>query len=250
MSSANPKTILFLGATGGCGLSALRRSLDAGFTCTALCRTPSKLSSILLPEKYPNLRIAQGNAHDAHVVARHLVSPLDAARFVDAVVSSIGAWFDMRKMNLEDVHVCEKGMAILLDAFKNLRQEKAISGNPRILGLSSTGISKFGRDTPFIIAPFYKGLLHVPHEDKRAMEELLFDSNEAWTVVRASFLINGNEKPSGSVRVGVEDPVKGVEQLAIGYTISREDVGRWIFENILQKNGNDDFIRKVATITY
>ncbi|EFQ27221.1 hypothetical protein CGRA01v4_04271 [Colletotrichum graminicola] len=223
MSSANPKTVLFLGATGGCGLSALRRSLDAGFTCIALCRTPSKLASILLPEQYPNLRIAQGNAHDADVVARHLVSPLDATRF---------------------------GMAVLLDAVRKLRAEKGVSGNPRVLGLSSTGISKFARDTPFIIAPLYKGLLHVPHEDKRAMEELLFASNEAWTVVRASFLTNGKEQPSGAVRVGVEDPVKGVEQLAIGYSISREDVGRWIFENVLQKDGNDEFVRKVATITY
>ncbi|KAK1986105.1 hypothetical protein LZ30DRAFT_685676 [Colletotrichum cereale] len=250
MSSANPKTLLFLGATGGCGLSALRRSLDAGLTCIALCRTPSKLASVLLPEQYPNLHIAQGNAHEAHVVARHVVSPLDASRFVDAVVFSIGSGFDMRKMNLEDVHVCEKGMAVLLGAVKRLRAEKGVSGNPRILGLSSTGISKFGRDTPFIIAPLYKGLLHTPHEDKRAMEELLFASNEAWTVVRASLLTNGKEQPSGAVRVGVEDPLKGVEQLAIGYTISREDVGRWIFENVLRKDGNDEYVRKVATVTY
>ncbi|KAK2037466.1 NAD(P)-binding protein [Colletotrichum somersetense] len=250
MSSAHPKTILFLGATGGCGLSALRRSLDAGFTCIALCRTPSKLASILLPEQYPNLRIAQGNAHDADAVARHLVSPMDPTRFVDVVVSSIGAWFGMRKMNFEDVHVCEKGMVILLDALGKLRAEKRVSGNPCILALSTTGISKFARDTPFIIAPLYKGLLHVPHEDKRAMEELLFASNESWTVVRPSLLTNGKEQPSSAVRVGIEDPVKGVEQLAIGYTISREDVGRWIFENVLQKDGNNEFVRKVVTITY
>ncbi|KAK2055312.1 hypothetical protein LY76DRAFT_578396 [Colletotrichum caudatum] len=224
MSSAHPKTILFLGATGGCGLSALRRSLDAGFTCIALCRTPSKLASVLLPEQYPNLlRIAQGNAHDANDVARHLVSPMDPTCF---------------------------GMVTLLGALGKLRAEKRVSGNPRILALSTTGISKFARDTPLIIAPLYKGLLHVPHEDKRAMEQLLFASNESWTVVRPSFLTNGKEQPSGAVHVGVEDPVKGVEQLAIGYTISREDVGRWIFENLLQKDGSDEFVRKVATVTY
>ncbi|KAK1963496.1 hypothetical protein LY78DRAFT_683251 [Colletotrichum sublineola] len=238
MSPANPKTILFLGATGGCGLSALRRSLDAGFTCIALCRTPSKLASVLLPEQYPNLRIAQGNAHEAHVVARHLVSPLDPTPA------------SLTPSSPPLAHGSTCGMAVLLDALKNLRTEKGVSGNPRILGLSSTGISKFGRDTPLLIAPLYKGLLHVPHEDKRAMEELLFASNEAWTVVRASLLTNGKEQPPGAVRVGLEDPSKGVEQLAIGYTISREDVGRWIFENVLQKDGNDEFVRKVATITY
>ncbi|KAK6206391.1 hypothetical protein QIS74_13562 [Colletotrichum tabaci] len=250
MSSANAKSVLFLGATGGCGLSALRRSLDAGFTCIALCRTPSKLTSVLPSEKYPNLRVEQGNAHEAGDVARHVVSPLDPTRFVDAVVSSIGAWFDMRKMNLEDVHVCEKGMAVLLDVIKNLRTEKGVSGSPRIIGLSSTGISKFGRDTPLLVAPLYKGLLHTPHEDKRAMEELLFASNEAWSVIRASFLTNGKEQPSGAVRVGIEDPVEGVEELAIGYSIAREDVGKWIFENVLQKDGNDGFVRKVVTVTY
>ncbi|GJC91191.1 fungal specific transcription factor domain-containing protein [Colletotrichum higginsianum] len=164
MSSANAKSVLFLGATGGCGLSALRRSLDAGFTCIALCRTPSKLTSVLPSE--------------------------------------------------------------------------------------NTGISKFGRDTPLLVAPLYKGLLHTPHEDKRAMEELLFASNEAWSVIRASFLTNGKEQPSGAVRVGIEDPVEGVEELAIGYSIAREDVGKWIFENILQKDGKDGFVRKVVTVTY
>ncbi|WYZ33778.1 hypothetical protein EsH8_I_000054 [Colletotrichum jinshuiense] len=244
------KTVLFLGATGGCGLSALRRSLDAGFTCIALCRTPSKLTSVLSPEKYPNLRVEQGNAHDTQFVAQHLISPFDSARLVDAVVFSIGAWFELRKMNLGDTHVCEKGMTVLLDAIKSLRAEKNITGSPRIVGLSSTGISKFGRDTPLVVAPIYKGLLHTPHEDKRAMEELMIVSGEAWTVLRASFLTNGNEQPEGAVRVGIEDPVKGVEELAIGYSISREDVGKWIFENILQKDGKDKYVKKVATVTY
>ncbi|TDZ59694.1 hypothetical protein CTRI78_v005127 [Colletotrichum trifolii] len=246
----SPKTIFFLGATGGCGLSALRRSLDAGFTCIALCRTPSRLTSILSPEKYPNLHVVQGNAHDSDVVAKCLVSPRDATRFVDVVVSTIGAWFDMSKMNLEDVHVCETGITVLLDTIKTLRTEKNVWGNPRVIGQSSTGISKFGRDTPHVVTPFYKMLLHTPHEDKRRLEEILSSSDEDWTVVRASWLTNGREEPGDAVRVGVEDPVKGVEKLAIGYSISREDVGKWIFESILKGNGNDRFIRKVATVTY
>ncbi|KAF9874352.1 fungal specific transcription factor domain-containing protein [Colletotrichum karsti] len=244
------KTILFLGATGGCGLSALRRSLDAGFTCIALCRTPSKLTSVLSAETYPELHVVQGNAHDAEAIAKCLVLPHDATRFVDVVVSTIGAWFEMSKMNLEDAHVCEKGMAVLLDTIKKLRAEKNVTGNPRIIGQSSTGISKFGRDTPLVIYPLYKGLLHTPHEDKRALEELLFNCDEDWTVLRASFLTNGPEVQGYAIKVGVEDPVDGVEELAIGYTISREDVGKWMFENILNKDGKDRYVRKVATITY
>ena len=48
-------------------------------------------------------------------------------------------------------------------------------------------------------------------------------------IVRASLLTNGKECGMGSIRSGTdEDP-------AIGYTISREDVGLWIFENAVSK---------------
>ncbi|KAF4841464.1 hypothetical protein CGCSCA4_v009373 [Colletotrichum siamense] len=244
-----PKTILFLGATGGCGQAALRRSLAAGFTCIALCRNPDKLTSVLSPEIHPNLQVFKGNAHDMEAIKNCIVSPHDATSFVDFVISTIGAWFELRKMTLEDVHVCEHGMAVLLNAIKTLRTERGVSGRPRVIGQSSTGISKFGRDTPLIIYPIYKGLLSTPHQDKRALEELLFNSGEEWTVLRASFLTNGNETSGVAIKVGVEDPVSGVKSLAIGYTICREDVGRWMFDNILNCN-NDKYVRKVATITY
>ncbi|KAJ0383955.1 hypothetical protein COL922a_009401, partial [Colletotrichum nupharicola] len=97
-------------------------------------------------------------------------------------------------------------MAVLLNAIKTLRTERGVSGRPRVIGQSSTGISKFGRDTPLIIYPIYKGLLSTPHQDKRALEELLFNSGEEWTVLRASFLTNGNETSGVAIKVGVEDP--------------------------------------------
>lgn len=178
-----------------------------------------------------------------------IVSPHDATSFVDFVISTIGAWFELRKMTLEDVHACEHGMAVLLNAIKTLRTERGVSGRPRVIGQSSTGISKFGRDTPLIIYPIYKGLLSTPHQDKRALEELLFNSGEEWTVLRASFLTNGKETSGVAIKVDVEDPVSGVDSLAIGYTISREDVRRWMFENILNCS-NDKYVHKVATITY
>ncbi|KAE9582194.1 hypothetical protein CGMCC3_g1923 [Colletotrichum fructicola] len=188
-----PKTILFLGATGGCGQAALRRSLAAGFTCIVLCRNPDKLTSVLSPEVHPNLQVFKGNAHDMEAIKNCIVSPHDATSFVDFVISTIGAWFELRKMTLEDVH----------------------------------------------------GLLSTPHQDKRALEELLFNSGEEWTVLRASFLTNGNETSGVAIKVGVEDPVSGVKSLAIGYTICREDVGRWMFDNIL--NCSND---KMATESY
>lgn len=281
MAQSNPKTILFLGATGGCGLSALRRSLAAGHTCVALCRTPSNLTTQLglgdnsdnnpidLP---PNLRIVQGDAHDADVLARCLRVDNDSSdgpsRLVDAVVSSIGARPTLRGMS--DPHVCEKGVAALLAALRRCRAElndsqanavgssnKKIRTGPHIVVVSSTGITPLGRDLPLPMVPLYRLLLAGAHRDKRAMEEALIRGEgvgEQWTIVRGSLFMGGEEATEeGAVRVGVEDPVRGVvESRAVGYTISREDVGKWIFENLIAagEEAAGKWVRKAATVTY
>lgn len=86
------------------------------------------------------------------------------------------------------------------------------------------------------------------------MEKALAASDESYTVVRASFLTDGG-KTNKTIRVGIEDAASGkLERSAIGYTISRDDVGRWIFENVLgegEAEGEDgQYHRKIATITY
>ncbi|KAL2127026.1 hypothetical protein VTI74DRAFT_11444 [Chaetomium olivicolor] len=247
---SNIKTTLFLGATGGCGLSALRRSLAAGHTCIALCRTPFRLSS-QFPDNCPpsNLHIIQGNAHDASVLMSCLVTPSDPHRLVDNIVFSIGARPTLTGMS--DPHVCENGMSALLTALRRCREEKGAAGRPYIVAVSSTGISTVARDVPIAMVPLYKLLLHKPHVDKKAMEKLLVQSGEEWTLVRGSLYTDGPET-EGLVREGMEDPVEGVvESKAVGYTISREDVGKWVFENCLQtREGAGRWVGKAAMITY
>src|SRR4051794_17817351 len=85
-----PKAILFLGATGGCALSALRQALKAQQTCIALARTPSKLQALLTPEEQSQVHIHEGNAHDISTIRRVLAHPSRANSLVDFVVSSIG----------------------------------------------------------------------------------------------------------------------------------------------------------------
>ncbi|KAK0614489.1 hypothetical protein B0T14DRAFT_539932 [Immersiella caudata] len=72
-----PKAILFLGATGGCALSALRQSL-----------TPALPSSA--PHEISRVHIHQGNAHDLSAIRRVLVHPSRPDSLIDYVVSSIG----------------------------------------------------------------------------------------------------------------------------------------------------------------
>ena len=262
------KTILFLGATGGCGLSALRNSLAAGHTCVALCRTPARLTAQLSAAEQSGsagarLRIEQGNAHDAEAVARALVHPplseTKGSRLVDAVVFTIGGAFSAARFGLDDPHVCETGITALLTALQRCRADFGVKGNPLIVAVSSTGITTSGqRDLPLLMMPLYHVMLRQPHADKRAMEQALIAASatgERFTVMRPSLLIDSPAKLGTPVRVGVEDLVTAtVESRAIGYTIHRDDVGKWIFENLLDGSGGggggDRWVGKAVTVTY
>lgn len=229
---ATPKTIAFFGATGGCGLSALRRSIAAGHVCVALCRTPSKLEA-LFPDRPSNLVVREGNAHDVAAVSGCLTSPTEQTRLVDAVSFSIGGVVNMSNLSMDDPDVCRKGIAALLDALARLRASGGAHGRPLLIMVSTTGISEHGRDVPLLLTPFYRYALHAPHEDKRVAEKRLFASGERFVVVRPSLLTDG-EKADKRIRVHVEGPA-GIEAKEVGYFISRQDVGRWMYDNVLDK---------------
>lgn len=72
----------------------------------------------------------------------------------------------------------------------------------------------------------------MPHADKKVVEDSLFNGTERFVLVRPSLLQDG-EKADKKIRVHVESD-KGIEQKEVGYFISREDVGRWMFENLLK----------------
>ncbi|KAK4150691.1 oxidoreductase AflX [Chaetomidium leptoderma] len=255
---SSPKTILFLGATGGVGLSTLRRSLAANHTCVALCRTPSKLSAEFPNNNPPaNLHLVQGDALDADVLARCLLvgpAPSSDRRLVDTIIFSIGGRPTLRGMS--DPHVCENGMAALLRALREVMTTKSATTTkpkppPRLVAVSTTGITDQARDIPLPMVPLYKGLLHTPHKDKKAMERLVMDAGVetvAWTLIRGSLYTNG-PATEGLVREGMEDPVTGVvTSTAVGYTISREDVGKWVFENCVE--GGTKWVGKAAVLSY
>ncbi|KAM0281828.1 hypothetical protein ACHAQH_003317 [Verticillium albo-atrum] len=242
---STPTAIAFFGATGGCGLSALKHALEENATCIALCRTPEKLTGLLPAESNPNLTIRQGNAHSLPSVTACLTDPSDPTRLVDAICFSIGALPNLATVSFEDPHVCETGIVTLLEALAKLRAE-GVTGAPRLSIISSTGITALGRDVPLLIVPMYHWMLRTPHADKRVLEEKVVAGGERFTIVRPSLLTDG--ALGGSVRFGVEDPVaKTVESTAVGYTISRNDVGKWIWENVLLKQ---KFLNKAVTITY
>ncbi|RYO73619.1 hypothetical protein DL766_000510 [Monosporascus sp. MC13-8B] len=269
------KTIAFFGATGGCALSTLRYSLAAGHTCIALCRTPSKLTGRFPSAQYSNLTVVQGNAHDADAVARCLVVPSDPSdrtnpgtRLVDTIVFSIGGAFIWSRLTLDDPHVCERGIAAVLEAIGTVRarfsassspspQQGVTGWRPTIIAVSTTGISRAGRDIPLLMVPLYHALLRVPHADKRALEDRLVargssggDCDYDYVVVRPSLLTDG-AKPERDIRVGVEDLHAEVfESRETGNVIAREDVGRWIFEELVEGDGRKRYHGKAVSITW
>jgi hypothetical protein len=91
-------------------------------------------------------------------------------------------------------------------------------------------------------------MLKTPHEDKRAMEDSLIASGEDYTCIRGSLMVKDPET-TRKIRVGIEDPKKGLESKALGYTISRGDAGRWITENLLIKR-DERYFNKIVSITY
>ncbi|KAK9441135.1 NAD(P)-binding domain protein [Metarhizium brunneum] len=244
--STSTQTIAFIGATGGCGLSALKRAVAAGYTCVALCRTPAKLDAHF-PDKPSNLILKQGNAHDAAAVDEALLRPSDPTAMVDAVNFSIGGSVSA-SLAMDDPDVCKKGVAALLEALGALRS-RGVAGSPLLAVISTTGISAHGRDVPLLFVPLYHVGLKAPHADKRVAEQALFGSGERFVLVRPSLLLDG-EKPDRKIRVHVESE-KGVEHKEVGYFISREDVGRWMFENLLQDAcPTEQYERKAVGLTW
>lgn len=236
MSSA---TIAFFGATGGCGLACLQLCLDAGYNCVALCRTPSKLSHLISP----NLTIIEGDIKDLSSVTKTLTSP----RLADIVIFSVGAMPVFKpnplRPTLTDPSICQDGMASVLQCANQVYGEvDGAKTGPLIVAVSTTGISDQGRDIPLAVIPLYHWMLPVPHHDKKAMENALKGSGRKFVIVRPSLLTNGEALGVQRIREGIEG-----EKFAIGYTISRKDVGNWIFERCIKGQELDG---KAVGITY
>lgn len=148
--------------------------------------------------------------------------------------------------------ICAEAVDSILSALAELKPVQ----KPLIAVISSTGISAGPRDVPISLVPLYKILLHNAHKDKHNMEQLLADSfaeaasgrKEAWirgfVFVRPSLLTNGPAAGQPKLRVGT------VPKPAVGYTVSREDVGKWIFNQLLANEGRDQWAGEKVSLTY
>jgi len=240
-----------------------------------MVRNPEKLLSLLsISEVPPNLTIITGAIQDVSAVRRALLT--SEGRLVDIVISCIGFVPTFKPTskasinpfkNVDDLHICEQGTKNILTAISDIKADLPSTASsptnegehkdnmtkvqdPLLVVLSTTGITSAGRDIPILMAPLYHGLLGPPHKDKRAMEDVLRSSSQPWIAIRPAFLGgDGKGEPTGKkIRVGIEKDGKH-EKLAIGYTIKREDVGYWIFKEVVE----GDWLRwvgRAVTLTH
>ena len=249
--SATKPLLAFFGATGGSTLSAVVPALLADYDCTALCRVPPKLTTMLLEKGVPQSAI---DAH-LHITAGNVMQIPDVestltlnGRVADIIVSGIGIT-SLAEL-CQPTTLCETAVRNIICVLTELRPVR----KPLLVALSSTGITRghTPRDLPLLMMPGYMLLKH-PHADKirmeKAVEEHMAGGREecaisGYVFVRPSLLTDGKGKGGKHVRVGVES------QPAVGYTISRDDVGLWIFENLVEGDGAQTYKNRKPSITY
>ncbi|RJE22809.1 UMTA methyltransferase family protein [Aspergillus sclerotialis] len=248
-------TIAFFGATGGCANSCLVLALRAGYCCTALARNPTKLRDLLRQREIPestiadNLIITTGDVTDIEPVKETLLSNGGPVNFIVCGIGGKPSFENPLRPTLDNPSICQDGMRTILAASRSLAVAET-AGKPSLIVVSTTGISGHVRDFPLVMLPLYHWMLKVPHEDKKVMERLIREEMEKpagergiqnCSVIRPSLLTDGKEDGLENVQVGFE------EAPAVGYTISRKQVGRWMFENLVCKDS--EYVGKVVAIT-
>lgn len=261
MASTTKPTILFLGATGGCTLAALILTLQAGYPCIALMRTPSKLTTLLKNAGIPEttlasfLTIRAGNALDVSAVKKALlVGSGDHIQLPSTIISGLGGapklQFFLPPVTIDQPTICQTGAATLVTALSEIytTYPQLRLSKPLLCFISTGGMRKGEDDVPWIIHMLYYFILRVPHEDKKAMENIFCGNNGSSKFrsvigVKPTLLTTGPELASEKIRVGRK------QKPAVGYTVGKKDVGAWIYRVVLLGDGKG-WEGEMVTVTY
>nr|POE51608.1 hypothetical protein CFP56_25815 [Quercus suber] len=261
-------TIAFFGATGDCAgycLAAALKSTSPTYHCRALARTPEKLLKSLLAKGVTQdvldrrLHIVQGDVKDIEAAKRTLTldGSTSGRNVVDKIVSGIGGALKLQAslltpITITDETICQDAGTTLLAALQQLQPS---GSKPFFINISSTGLpaANAPRDVPFTMIPVYRWGLHKMHADKRVLQErLVAHANlpesqrvlSGYVNVKPSHLTDGPAKGLAALRVGTdENPAKG-------YSISRSDVGGFMFERMIAQDMDVNWVGKGVSVTY
>ncbi|KAF9179076.1 hypothetical protein BGZ51_004760 [Haplosporangium sp. Z 767] len=270
MTSTSGQFIAFFGATGGCTNACLVHTLNAGLHATALARTPSKLTNMLLAQGISQatidaqLTIIKGDIADITAIKSVLFSNKDkdsSAAIALQIISGIGGtpqmqWSLKKPVTIDNPEICTTATKNIMQALQEIYAEypSTAQHKPSITVISTTGVSDICEDVPFGFRLLYHIVLADPHKDKREMERLITEntaeSNESTRLFRGAIivrpsLLTGDQNVTGGkgwqkLKVGQED------KPAVGYTVHKADVGQWIFEQIVKSGGESHFGQKIT----
>ncbi|KAG0363171.1 hypothetical protein BGX24_004963 [Mortierella sp. AD032] len=273
-SSTTTQFIAFFGATGGCTNACLVHTLKAGFSATALARTPSKLTDMLLAQGLDQsiidsqLTIVKGDIADLLAIKSVLTNNssntidstvTDSAKIATQIISGIGGTPQMRMslrkpMTIDNPEICATTTKNIIQALQEIysAHPSTAQHKPSITVISTTGVSDVHEDVPFGFRTFYHVGLAVPHKDKKEMERLVSENASSTgvfrgaVIIRPSLLKGDQSVKSGKgwqkLKVGQED------KPAVGFTVHRADVGQWICEQVV-KTGGDSYFGQKVTLT-
>jgi len=261
MADTTKPTILFLGATGGCTLAALIHTLNTGYPCIALMRIPSKLTTLLKNAGIDEstlaslLTIHAGNALDVPAVKKALlVGSGDHIQLPSTIISGLGGapklQFYLPPVTIDQPTICQTGAATLVTALSEIytTYPQLRSSKPLLCFISTGGLRKGEDDVPWLTQMLYYAILRIPHNDKRAMD-IIFCGKESSSNFRSiigvkpTLLTGGPELGSEKIRVGRK------QKPAVGYTISKKDVGAWIYRVVVLGDGQG-WEGEMVTVTY
>ncbi|KAL8805732.1 MAG: hypothetical protein Q9182_001765 [Xanthomendoza sp. 2 TL-2023] len=216
-----------------------------------------RLSQALLGAK---LVIFQGNAKDPQAMKQVVVD--EDGQIVAQILSLALIIYGQTggtpkftpnplKPTLDDLHVCEETMASINTALSDIKQSGRVHPMPLLTALSTTSISE-SLDTPMMMTPVYHWLGAVPHADKKKLENQVELAKREGLVrehmiIRPSLLIDSWSYGRKEVKGDWEGKAPGElgEGAAVGYTITREDVGYFVFDSIIAETGGDYMGKKV-----
>lgn len=222
-----------------------------------VARTPSKLSRLLSVHSVPqeNLNIVEGNVKDPAAVTKTLLGR-------SIIISGVGGLpkFTPNPFSptFDEPVVCQSAARNIVSCLQEIQKSAGAEYKPPLLAvISTTGLDPKTPDLAWALVPLYKILLAIPHADKEVMEEVVVAAPPGlleYVIVRPGFLTNG-AAGQRTVKAGYEGRVqKGdgrwgdVKGVVPGYTMSRADVGGFLFEEVVTRGGGEWKGKKVSLV--
>lgn len=207
------------------------------------------------------LIIVEGSSRDTDVVMSLLRNEPEV---IFSGITSLPkfSWNPFRPIGMVDATITGDSAAAVVEALRQLKATSAITKLPVFCPISSTGHGSV-RDQPLPLIPLYLWLLPIPQADTAVLETVVraaaTEPNSAldgYVMLRPPLLTHGKKEGTKSLRVGwiwEDDVFRSTKEkelgVEVGYTISRQDLAQWMFEELVQGDVNR-WKGKCVNLTY